>query len=173
MRYDNKKITLRIFAAILAVIWMGVIFSFSGQNSEESTEVSVSVSYKVVESADRLFGLDWQDSKILEVAKLIEDGVRKTAHMIEYGILAVFVGMALGSWESPIGKTMINKDIINLLICLLYASSDEIHQLFVEGRHGCVKDVFIDAVGSLIIICIVSFICYRKSRKNKNESVLH
>lgn len=54
------------------------------------------------------------------------------------------------------------KDILKLsiLICMLYACSDEIHQLFVSGRSGKVLDVCIDTFGSLMGIFI-----YNKLRK--------
>ena len=38
---------------------------------------------------------------------------------------------------------------------MIYAISDEIHQLFVPGRSGQVRDVLIDSAGSLLGIIIV------------------
>lgn len=37
-----------------------------------------------------------------------------------------------------------------LLICVLYAISDEIHQHFVPGRGAQVKDVLIDSAGASV-----------------------
>ena len=39
----------------------------------------------------------------------------------------------------------------------LYAITDEIHQLFVPGRSGMIKDVFIDSLGIItgVIICLI------------------
>jgi VanZ family protein len=37
--------------------------------------------------------------------------------------------------------------IWTLIIALIYAISDEIHQLFVQGRVASIKDVFIDLIG--------------------------
>jgi VanZ family protein len=56
------------------------------------------------------------------------------------------------------------KDILyySLLICYLYALSDEFHQLFVIGRSGEFKDVIIDTLGSILAIIIF---------KNKMKSV--
>ena len=64
--------------------------------------------------------------------------LRKGAHMTEYAILALLLFRALGS-ELPA-----------FLFGLAYAVSDEIHQLFVSGRHGSPVDVAIDAAGLLL-----------------------
>ena len=47
------------------------------------------------------------------------------------------------------------KYLLAFLICVIYAISDEIHQLFVPGRAGQVRDVLIDSAGSLLGIIIV------------------
>jgi VanZ family protein len=64
--------------------------------------------------------------------------LRKGAHMTEYAILAVLLVRATGSLAWAVAFTV------------LYAASDEVHQLFVRGRHGSPVDVAIDAVGALI-----------------------
>ena len=38
---------------------------------------------------------------------------------------------------------------LGIILALLYAISDEIHQLFVPGRNGSVFDVFLDSIGIL------------------------
>ena len=76
----------------------------------------------------------------IDVLRII---VRKLAHFTEYLILGILVINAC--------KYNSVKDIIKLsiLICLLYACSDEIHQLFIQGRGGRILDVCIDTLGSL------------------------
>jgi VanZ family protein len=64
--------------------------------------------------------------------------LRKGAHMTEYAILALLLFRALGS------------ELSAFLFGLAYAVSDEIHQLFVSGRHGSPLDVAIDAAGLLL-----------------------
>ena len=63
--------------------------------------------------------------------------LRKLAHMAEYGLLFVLWRRALPGaprWTAA-------------AIAVGYAVSDEIHQSFVEGRHGSPVDVAIDATG--------------------------
>src|SRR3954454_16988109 len=63
--------------------------------------------------------------------------LRKAAHITIFGLLWLTLIRAT-NWRRPIAATV---------IALLYASSDEWHQTFVEGRHGTPDDVAIDAVG--------------------------
>ena len=52
-----------------------------------------------------------------------------------------------------------NKRILtSLIVGVLYASSDEIHQYFVPGRSARVFDVMIDSAGVCLGICIVIFV---------------
>jgi VanZ family protein len=61
--------------------------------------------------------------------------LRKLAHTAEYAILGALLVRATGrSW-------------LALGLGVLYATSDELHQTFVRGRHGSPIDVAIDAVG--------------------------
>ena len=61
--------------------------------------------------------------------------LRKSAHMTEYAILGALLLRALG------------RKLPALLTGIAYAVTDEIHQSFVEGRHGSPFDVALDAVG--------------------------
>ena len=64
--------------------------------------------------------------------------LRKCAHLTEYGILAVLLVRAIGSYAWAFA------------LAVAYAGTDEFHQTFVRGRHGSPVDVGIDAVGALI-----------------------
>lgn len=63
--------------------------------------------------------------------------LRKGAHMVEYGVLWFLWWRAFG-YRNPTAA---------IAITLLYAVSDELHQSFVDGRHGSPWDVAIDALG--------------------------
>lgn len=60
--------------------------------------------------------------------------VRKLAHLTEYAILGALLVRALPERRA-------------LVAAVAYASSDEIHQAFVRGRHGTPRDVAIDTLG--------------------------
>ena len=137
--------TLRITAGVLALCWMCVIFAFSAQKQEESSAVSVVFSYRVVSTTTNLFHLDLDEEQLREIAYSIENGVRKAAHMTEYGILSVLLYVWLGLWIQLRWK----RGIIACSMASLYAVSDEWHQLFVQGRAGQIKDVLIDIIGAV------------------------
>ena len=63
--------------------------------------------------------------------------LRKLGHMTIFAVLWLTLARAM-DWRRPISATV---------VAILYAISDEIHQSFVEGRHGTPVDVAIDAVG--------------------------
>jgi len=63
--------------------------------------------------------------------------LRKTAHVGIFGLLWLTVARAT-DWRRP---------SLAAVIAVLYAASDELHQSFVQGRHGTPVDVMIDSVG--------------------------
>jgi len=69
----------------------------------------------------------------------------KLVHIVEYGILASFVYLALR------GTNLAKYHLLGLAfaIAFLYGVSDEIHQYFVPGRDADVLDVVADGIGAL------------------------
>ena len=45
-----------------------------------------------------------------------------------------------------------------LIVCVLYAISDEVHQMFVPGRGPGIKDVLIDSAGATVGIGVYMFV---------------
>ena len=133
---------------VLLVLWMGFIFSMSCENAEESSNTS-GQTIKVVLSAVPEFEKQPEEVKknIIEELQFI---TRKSAHFIGYMILGILASGLILQYEN------INKKYpLAFLICVIYAISDEIHQLFVPGRAGQVRDVLIDSAGSFLGIIIV------------------
>ena len=134
--------------AVLLVLWMGFIFSMSCENAEESSNTS-GQTIKVVLSTVPEFEKQPEEVKVNIIEKL-QFIVRKSAHFIGYMILGILASGLILQYEN------INKKyLLAFLICVIYAISDEIHQLFVPGRAGQVRDVLIDSAGSLLGIIIV------------------
>jgi VanZ family protein len=81
--------------------------------------------------------------------------VKKGGHMLGYGILALCFWYAL-KWERK-------HFWVAFGLTVLYGLSDEIHQLFVTGRHFSLYDSFgFDAVGGLILLTLVRIIWQKK-----------
>lgn len=164
---------VRTAAGLLALFWMCVIFAFSAQEQEESSAVSESFSYRMVRSADSLFGFNWNDERLHEIAAAIEGYVRKAAHMTEYAVLSVLLYIWLGKWSFAIGKRM----FLAIIATALYAASDEFHQLFVAGRSGRLTDVLIDSSGAVLGVLVfvgvkrcISFLWNRRKYREIESS---
>ena len=138
--------------AVLLVLWMGFIFSMSSENAEKSSNTS-GQTIRVVLSAVPGFEEQPEEVKV-NIVEEFQFITRKSAHFIGYMILGILAsGLIL--YYGNINK----KYLLAFLICVIYAISDEIHQLFVPGRAGQVRDVLIDSAGSLLgIILVMAFV---------------
>lgn len=131
-RERSKIVT--IISWVLVFMWMVIIFNFSSQKANESKGVSTYVTEKVYIVVEKI-----SPKKNLITFNDMEHYIRKMAHFSIYMILGFLILNALD-----------NKDIkFVLIICILYAISDEFHQSFVPGRGPQLKDVFIDTAGSI------------------------
>lgn len=126
----------------MTLIWIAVIFSFSLQPSDTSSQISSGFGKWLIEVF--LSGFIGEVESIpIEQLEQMHFLLRKCAHFSEYFILGVLVEMSLQQ------NRMRRKDWLGLLICVSVASVDEIIQLFVSGRSGQVSDVLLDSVGAL------------------------
>lgn len=89
-----------------------------------------------------------QDTSFSYAGRLI----RKSAHFIAYLILGFLVSHAMKNEAST--ATAWKRRGASLLFCVVYAISDEFHQLFVPGRGPMLKDVLIDGSGAAIGILL-------------------
>lgn len=97
-----------------------------------------------------------QDSpqEMQNLQDILELVIRKAAHVTEYAIL--FLLSYLATVKISMSQSRFYNRSIAVLISLLYACSDEMHQLLVPGRSGKMIDVGIDMAGVLIVlICMI------------------
>jgi len=133
----NKR---EIIYWILLIIWMIGIFIMSN----EPASISDSQSNGVIHILSRV-GIDMNNI----FGQLANFVLRKCAHFLEYMILALLVFNVLKLYFNM--KQVI---IITIVFIFLYACSDEMHQLFVLGREGAIRDVIIDTCGGIILVLI-------------------
>ena len=138
----------KIVLTILTILWMVTIFMFSNQKSYDSTNKSQSFVRSTIVNVYKLFDRNASDEKLESIVETFDVPVRKCAHFLEYFILGVLVFFTLNSYG-------IKNKYIMIMLCFLYASSDEIHQLFVLGRSGSLIDVLLDTLGSSCAIVIL------------------
>lgn len=95
-----------------------------------------------------------------ELPSFFDQLLRKLAHMIEFGILAILLlclflfkkGKAVNLRIQSAEERQFLKEIFltTFILTVLYAFSDEFHQSFVVGRNGSLWDVLIDTLGIAI-----------------------
>ena len=124
---------------IPVIIWMGLIFYLSHQPAEQSSELSAGVMEMLLNVLVVIF-------PIHEEIPIIHFLIRKAAHFFAYFVLGILVVHALSKSLKPIWKG----SVIALVICVLYAITDEVHQLFIPGQSGEVRDVLLDSVGAAV-----------------------
>ncbi len=129
---------MKIIKLILLLLCMITIFYFSSDTGVESNKKSSTI----INIVKIITKKDYSD-KELETITFI---VRKIAHFTIYFLLG-FLLINYFCEYFTIDKRMF---VILLLLCMLYACSDEIHQVFVSKRSGEVRDVLIDTAGSFL-----------------------
>ena len=146
--------SLNKIAFFLMLCWMVVIFMFSAEPDTESSELSGSVSYRIVSVVNTITSSHWDEKELLDKAELIDYPVRKCAHISEYAILTL-LGFVTFSFLH--GR---KRFVIPIGVTFLYACTDEIHQLFVPGRAGKFTDVMIDTTGGIIMLLFIALVTH-------------
>jgi len=126
--FTKKKYVINL---LLIVIWMTFIFLMSNQPAETSDSQSlgiISILSKLGIDMSGIFG---------DIANFI---VRKCAMILGFLIINL------------IKEDLKLKYIVLIVISgvFLYACTDEFHQLFVSGRDGNLRDIFIDTSGGTV-----------------------
>ena len=139
------------------------IFGFSNQNAETSSGLSRKVTNFVVEIIPSIKNMPEPEKE--NVVDRVESIVRKIAHYSIYTL----VGILLMGLMSTYKIKEFDRIAVSLIIGVIYASTDEIHQAFVPGRGPLVTDVILDSMGVLtgifIFMLVVKMIC--KVRRHK------
>ena len=137
---------------MVLILWMSFIFIMSQQPGDTSSEQS-----RLVLFLFSFLGIDL-NGVFGNMATFI---VREGAHFTEYFILYIFIYRVLIMYYSK-RKSW----ILGILGVFFYACTDEIHQLFIDGRVGAFTDVLIDTSGgvfSSIVMIIINKIKNRGS----------
>lgn len=135
----SRKKLQKFLAWLALLVWMGVIFYFSHQSGDASMQLSDGI----LDSFKSLFQnfLDYHTLSYI---------ARKIAHFTEYFILGLLIYHLVKQYR-VISKTEI---IWMILFCVIYAMSDEFHQVFIGGRSPMIFDVIIDSLGSSLSILL-------------------
>ena len=143
---------------------MIAIFIFSSQNADESGKLSGSLTHRVFEVLRSWFGV----SETVSLLDTLEFLVRKAAHLSIYFVLGFCAANTVRQATSD-DRYIFS---FSLLICSLYAATDELHQYFVPGRSCRWQDWLIDTTGILLGISLAFLIVRHigKSKKRKHKT---
>ena len=125
----------KIIKTILWFAWLVLIFYLSNENGTQSSDLSNGILLHIA----NFFKISDVESFVSTFGFII----RKGAHFSEYFILYILTIECFKEYKVN------HLVLISILFCVLYASFDEFHQLFIDGRCGQFKDVLIDSSGSL------------------------
>ncbi len=161
----NKKI---VIWGLLVITWMIFIFVMSGMNANTSDDQSKTIVISIVNKYDEIFGASPETllkHKSKEFIEEINHVFRKISHGIVYLVLAVLLMFFLHSLNEHV---LYYYYLISVIVCFLYACTDEYHQTFVSGRTGQFSDIIIDCVGALFG-CIIFKIMYKLIMKRRKK----
>ena len=171
-----KKHTASLVFLLIALLLMGRIFAFSAEKSEESQKTSEGVCYFIASVIVGGFSDLPEAEKEARVEELVP-AVRKVAHFSIYAALGFFLMLSALSFYLE-NKKKVKRDVsmaFALGVSLIYAATDEFHQLFVEGRSGNFRDVCIDFCGALVgVFCAIFVLAlYQKIRKKSEKKKVY
>jgi VanZ family protein len=143
---SNKK-QIRILVSWTAVLCLFIlIFTLSSQPAAQSDGLSKKVTKMMIKTVERIAPSGVGDQSVDDLVEKFNHIVRKNAHFFAYLVL----GTLMVNLLRRVGIKGFKVFFLALAICILYAISDEVHQLFVPGRGAQVKDVLIDSAGAMV-----------------------
>lgn len=147
----------KTISIILLLLWMTVIFMFSSSGSVKSNDTSGKVISSAISVKDKVTNNETKPETKKKIVKKLNYSVRKSAHVFEYFVLGV---LALNVFDAFNVK---RKVLFAIILCILYAASDEFHQLF-TGRTASVTDVLLDSAASIVGIYLLNLIFSRRKK---------
>lgn len=157
----------KIVSIIFVLAWMSIVFCFSNQQGESSSNTSSNISKIIIRIIDiQNKYTDLEKEKLIEI---VEPVIRKLAHYTLYAMGGIIIANCVYQFCNK------EKILIGISTCMgiLYAISDELHQLMIAGRSGNIHDVIIDSFGIVtgIMVFLLIIESYKRivSKKMKNR----
>ena len=156
---------------ILMLLTMTAIFAFSTDNGKETNAKSSAI-VKPIEStlkatSQKNFETEKEETDYWKkINSKITVTVRKGAHATIFCLLSIFTLLFFRSLKIEDADAI----MFTILLCILYAASDEFHQNFLNGRDGKFSDVCIDTFGAWIGTMIVH-IGYKLKYRRTNRKL--
>ncbi len=143
----------KIISIVLVIFWMSIIFYFSSQNGQGSSSTSKSVTNIIINIFTQNKNLNAEEKE--KIVLIVEPYMRKLAHFTIYIIGGLLITNLVYIFTTIENKVIVKSSFYGIL----YAITDEIHQLFVSERSGRVFDVIIDSLGILVGVITFFIVC--------------
>ena len=150
----------KILSWLAVILWMAFIFYLSAQPATQSSELSLGITEFIADIIEVITPFVEIDNSTLHLY------IRKLAHFFAYFTLTILLLNAL----KISGATFYSCIVWALSISVIYAILDEVHQLYVPGRVGNVRDVVIDSAGAVVVIVVYLLLSSFRKRKLKEIS---
>ena len=159
MTISKKRQLLQWVLGVVIVLVMLMIFLFSAQSGDQSSNVSKKVLDAVIGWFKPL--MNWLTGRQMTYGQLVHI-IRKLGHFGEYALLGLLLWMMgkVSRWKHPVKVALIS--------AVAYAATDEIHQVFSANRGPSVNDVWIDGAGAMvgILLAVAIYMIVRQIRRH-------
>lgn len=159
---------VRVLTTALTLAVMVMIFCFSMQNADRSDQTSGRISQAVIPVFYPEYETSQPSVKQM-IYNTVQHAVRKCAHFTEYALLGFMLRLCLESWIGRLTEKKHVLLILALLIGALYAGTDELHQLLIDGRSGQWTDVLLDSCG-VLTGALIGTLLVRLSEKRRGKN---
>ncbi len=153
------------------LVWLGVIRLESTDMASASN--TSTVLYEVISAVSPHVEPSFVDQ--------LDEVLRKSGHFLGYGILSALVFLALRNTNRDRLGGILKRAwgscwhdlwrlewvMIGVLVAIVTATNDEIHQSFIPSRTSRWQDVVLDTIGAIIVQVLVYFLCTRALKRRR------
>lgn len=152
--HTSTSLRNRLSRYLPLLLWLGVIWLAS------SPQMSASQTSRFVAPIARFFYPEISPEEL----RVVHVAVRKTAHFVEYAVLALIAARAFrSSWRRLLNRYWFFLAFALVVVCSLL---DEYHQSLVSSRTGTIYDSLLDMTGGLVALTTIFF--WRAMRDKRN-----
>ena len=159
-------------SVLLLVVTLASIWILTEQNVEQTSSLSESTAHVVegqvadarpggagearatdaAEGADPAAGI--RVDPLAPVRMWLAANIRRVAHTVEFFCVGLFSAAATACLGERILRTRLRRLLV-LLFCVICSVGDQVHKIFVPGRHFDVVDLGFDAAGYIVAMLLV------------------
>lgn len=153
-----KTSTKRRCILLLLIAWLLLIFCLSNEPQRKTTHTTNTFNKTVFTVINTCIGNVFSKEDIQKLSTDLFLYTRKCAHIFLYFVLTILLFSYIKQFPKQNSKIT-----FTILLSVLFACLDEIHQLWVQGREGSILDVAVDLVGIILGISACYFLWIKKN----------